>query len=77
MEKKVIDEALLDAIDSIPLSRRFEKFRDDYINATPHVCTEVPQIATESWRKTEGDDLELRWAKLVASILENVPIYQN
>jgi len=77
MDKTVVDEGLLDAIDTIKLSARFVKFRDDYIDAKPHVCTEVPKIAMESWQCTEGEDLELRWAKLVASILENVPISIN
>jgi pyruvate formate-lyase/glycerol dehydratase family glycyl radical enzyme len=42
--------------------------------ATPHICSERSRLATESWKETEGQPLDIRRAKLFHRIMQGNPI---
>ncbi len=76
-EKRSIDEALTDRIDKLTLSRRLEKAKEDYLDAKPHVCSEVNVSFRKSWEETEGGPIERRFAKAFEKILEEIPVVIN
>jgi pyruvate-formate lyase len=72
--KSTTDEALLEQIDSLPLSRRLFELKDAMFSAPRIISVDRARLAMESWKETEGEDIELRRAKLFKKVLENVPI---
>ncbi len=69
-----IDGDLLRKIDGMKLNERLLKWKEARQNATTTVCVERQRLAMESWKETEGEDIEIRRAKLLKKILEGVPI---
>ena len=59
-----VDEKMLDKIDSLTLSDRLLKWRQAVKEAPYRLFTDRQKYATESWKATEGEDIELRRAKL-------------
>src|SRR4030042_3803008 len=68
------DEALLGKIDNLQLSERLFQLKDAMFSAPRIISVDRARLAMESWKETEGEDLELRRAKLFKKVLEGVPI---
>jgi formate C-acetyltransferase len=68
------DEALLKRIDNLQLSERLFQLKDAMFSAPRIISVERARLAMESWKETEGEDIELRRAKLFKKVLEGVPI---
>jgi pyruvate-formate lyase len=68
------DETLLNRIDSLPLSERLFRLKDAMFSAQRIISVDRARLAMESWKETEGEDIELRRAKLFKKVLEGVPI---
>jgi hypothetical protein len=69
-----VDEGILQKIDSLTLSDRLLKWRMAVKEAPYRLFTDRQRLATEAWKATEGEDLELRRAKLFKHIAENIEI---
>jgi len=67
-------EALIEKIDSLPLSNRLFKLKDAMFSAPRVISIDRGMLAVESWKETAGQDIELRRAKLFKKVLEGVPI---
>jgi formate C-acetyltransferase len=67
-------EALLKRIDNLPLSNRLLQLKDAMFSAPRVISVDRARLAMESWKETEGEDIELRRAKLFKTVLEGVPI---
>ena len=65
---------VLKQIDALELSDRLIKWKDARKKAQFVIRVERDRLATESWKETEGDDLEIRRAKLFKKIAEELPI---
>jgi pyruvate formate-lyase/glycerol dehydratase family glycyl radical enzyme len=68
------DEALLKSIDDLQLSNRLFLLKDAMFSAPRIISVERAKLAMESWKETEGEDIELRRAKLFKKVLEGIPI---
>ena len=68
------DEALLGKIDNLQLSKRLFQLKDAMFSAPRIISVDRARLAMESWKETEGEDIELRRAKLFMKVLEGVPI---
>ncbi|MBN2239875.1 MAG: hypothetical protein JW712_08870 [Dehalococcoidales bacterium] len=68
------DEKLLDRIDTIEMSDGLFRLKDAMFSASRIVSVDRARLAMESWKETEGEDIELRRAKLFSKILEGVPV---
>ena len=69
-----INEDLLREIDKTTLDDRRIRWKEAIKTAPYTMLTDRQKYATESWKETEGEDLELRRAKMVQKIAENVDI---
>ena len=69
-----IDRDLLQRIDALQLSERLRRWREAALRAEHHICIDRAKLAMESWKETEGEDIEIRRAKLLKKVLESVPI---
>ena len=67
-------EALLKKIDSLLLSPRLFQLKDAMFSAPRTISVDRARLAMESWKETEGEDIELRRARLFQKVLEEVPI---
>ncbi len=56
------------------LTARVEGLMKRRIEAEEHICSERSRLATESWKETEGENLDIRRAKLFRRIMEGNPI---
>ena len=74
MAQETVNKQLLQQIDELTLSDRVLTWKEAIDNAGWRLYTERQQLATESWKATEGEDIQLRRAKLFKNIVENVPI---
>ena len=72
--KSKTDGALLKEIDSLKLSPRLFQLKDAMFSAPRIISVDRARLAMESWQETEGEDIELRRAKLFKKVLENAPI---
>jgi pyruvate formate-lyase/glycerol dehydratase family glycyl radical enzyme len=68
------DEALLKNIDELQLSERLFQLKDAMFSAPRFISVDRARLAMESWKETEGEDIELRRARLFKNVLENTPI---
>ncbi len=68
------DRPLLKQIDALQLTERLKAWKDARLKAERKVCTERAKLAMKSWRDSEGEDLNIRRAKLLQTLLEGVPI---
>ena len=68
------DEALLKKIDNLQLSPRLFQLKDAMFGAPRIISVDRARLAMESWKETEGEDIEIRRAKLFKRVLEGVPI---
>ncbi|NLL52449.1 MAG: hypothetical protein GX248_07095 [Peptococcaceae bacterium] len=72
--KSKIDELLLKRIDNLELSDSLFELKHAMFSAQRKVSVDRIKLAMESWQETEGEDIEIRRAKLFKKILEQVPI---
>jgi len=75
MEPKYkVDKDLLERIDKCELTDRVKRWQVA-AEAAPHkLFVDRQKYATESWLATEGEDLQIRRAKLLKHVLENIDI---
>ncbi|MGD9118636.1 MAG: pyruvate formate lyase family protein [Dehalococcoidia bacterium] len=69
-----VDNTLLQKIDDLQLSERLYQLKDAMFSAPRIISADRARLAMESWQETEGEDIELRRAKLFQKVLEGVPI---
>jgi len=74
MAKTEVNFDLLKQIDKLELGPRIKEWKTAEKNAPWHLYTDREKYAVESWNQTEGEDIELRRAKLFAHVAENVGI---
>ncbi len=67
-------EVLLDRIDNLPLSQRLFRIKDAMFSAPRIISVDRARLAMESWKETEGEDIEIRRARLFRKVLEGVPL---
>lgn len=48
---------------------------DSFKGTSPRISLDRARLMTESFKKTEGQPLLLRWAKALKHIVENIPVY--
>jgi pyruvate formate-lyase/glycerol dehydratase family glycyl radical enzyme len=72
--KQDIDEVILKRIDNLQLGERLVQLKDAMFSAPRIISVDRARLAMESWKETEGEDIELRRAKLFKKVLEGVPI---
>jgi len=68
------DETLLKKIDNLRLSNRLFQLKDAMFSAPRFISVDRARSAVESWKETEGEDIEIRRARLFEKVLEDVPI---
>jgi pyruvate-formate lyase len=64
----------LQELDAIALSERLRTLKEAMFTAPRKVSVARAPLAVESWKETEGEDIELRRAKLFKKVVEGVPI---
>ncbi len=75
MEPSVkIDKSLLKEIDKTSLDEKRIRWREAVKKAPYKVHVDRQKYATESWKQTEGEDLEIRRAKLFEHVVKNIEI---
>ncbi|MFC1958149.1 pyruvate formate lyase family protein [Chloroflexota bacterium] len=74
-----INHRLLEMIDNIPLNERLKGLKERYLDTMPRLASERGTYYAQSWRETEGQPIQLRIAKAVKKVLENIPtpIFEN
>ncbi len=72
--REMVDTRLFEEIDRVGLSPRASRLREEYFNATAKVAGERARLTVESWKETEGEPLDIRWAKLLKKVAEGVPV---
>jgi len=72
--KQDIDEVIRKRIDNLLLGERLVQLKDAMFSAPRIISVDRARLAMESWKETEGEDIELRRAKLFKKVLEGVPI---
>ncbi|MDR0817147.1 MAG: hypothetical protein LBN35_00760 [Clostridiales Family XIII bacterium] len=71
---KKIDFALLERIDKLDLSEQNKAWRSAMKASEWRVFADRERWTVKSWRETEGEDIQIRRARLLACILENLEI---
>ncbi len=56
------------------ISKRIEKFRQEYVSTKPAISTERAKIYTDSYKETEGEPMCIRSAKAYLAVCEKLPI---
>jgi len=72
--EKIVDQALLSNIDKLELSANNTAWRAAMKAAPWKVFADRERWTVKSWKETEGEDLEIRRAKLLACVLDNIEI---
>ena len=74
MSQIKVNDELLQQIDGIDLSDRIKRWKKAMQAAPWKLFAEREKYTVASWRETEGEDIQLRRAKLVKKILDNITI---
>jgi len=76
-EDNILNEldAIIEKIDRLELSDRLLRWKEETLDAKPKICTERAELAVEAWQESVNDDIEIRRAKLLKKILENIPVH--
>ena len=69
-----VNEDLLRRIDKLELSDRIRRWQNAMKACPSQIYVDRQKLALESWKETEGEDIEIRRDKLFKKIVENVPI---
>lgn len=56
------------------ISKRIERFRQEYVSTKPSISTERARIYTDSYKKTEGEPMCIRSAKAYLATCKKLPI---
>ena len=72
--RKTINQELLQQIDNLQLSERIMTWKKAMRAAPWKLFAEREIYTVASWKETEGEDIQIRRAKLVMKVLENMPI---
>ena len=73
-QPKSRDIQLEEQIDEVQLGARLGRLRDAMFGAQRRITADRARLAMESWKETEGEDIELRRARLFKKVVEGVPI---
>ena len=73
-QEMLTNEELFREIDAVQLNERLLRWKEARRDAPWQVCTRRQQLATQSWKETETEDIEIRRAKMLENILANAPI---
>ncbi len=68
-------DVLISEIDQVELSDRLLRWKESTLDAKPKIRTERAELAVEAWKESINDDIEIRRAKLLKNILENIPVH--
>ncbi len=68
------EDTILTEIDQIKLSDRLGRWKEASLDATPKICTERATLAMQAYQDSDGEDIQIRRARLFARILENIPV---
>ena len=71
---KDIDTALLERIDRISLSPANRAWREAVRTSSWRIHADRERWTVKSWQETEGEDIEIRRAKLLKCVLDNLTI---
>ncbi len=69
-----IDHSLLEKIDKLKLSEKNQAWRSAMKAAGWRVYVDRERQTVASWKETEGEDLQIRYAKMLKKVLENIEI---
>src|SRR5690554_661469 len=69
-----VNEQLLEHIDDLKLSDRICRWREAMKAAPWKLYAEREKYTVQSWKATEGEDVQLRRAKLFKNVVENIEI---
>ena len=69
-----VDMDLLRQIDAVEMDDQRREWKKAVMAAPYKIHTDRQFYATESWRQTEGEDLEIRRAKLFKHVVENIKL---
>jgi formate C-acetyltransferase len=69
-----VDLELLKKIDAVEMDEQRRAWKKAVMAAPYKIHTDRQYYATESWRQTEGEDLEIRRAKLFKHVVENIKL---
>ena len=75
MTTRIDEGSMLAEIDQLQLSDRLKRWKQASLDAVPRICTERAELAVDAWRESANDDIEIRRAKLLKNILENIPVH--
>ena len=67
-----VNENLLREIDNLELSDRIRQWQKAMKGCPSQIYVDRQKLALESWKETEGEDIEIRRAKLFKKIVETV-----
>ncbi len=71
---KDIDTGLLGQIDELTMSERIKNWKKAVNSSEWKLFADRAKWTAESWQKTEGQDIQIRRARLLEKILENIEI---
>ena len=74
MNQVSVNKELLNQIETVELSPRILEWRKAMRAAPWRLCADREKYTAASWKETEGEDIELRRAKLLKNILDNIEI---
>jgi pyruvate formate-lyase/glycerol dehydratase family glycyl radical enzyme len=69
-----INMKLLEQIDEIKLSKRIQQWKQAVKSSGWMLFADREKWTVESWKETEGEDIQIRRAKLLEKILKNIEI---
>ena len=69
-----IDKDLLDQIDKLEISERIQQWINAVKESRWKLFADRERWTVASWKETEGEDIQIRRAKLLNKILENIEI---
>jgi formate C-acetyltransferase len=69
-----INKKLFDQIDKLTLSKRIQQWKQAVKSSGWRLFADRAKWTAESWKETEGEDIQIRRAKLLEKILKNIEI---
>ncbi|MGD9162458.1 MAG: hypothetical protein PVG39_28890 [Desulfobacteraceae bacterium] len=69
-----INNGLLQKIDELQLSNRIRQWKQAVNSSGWRLVADREKWTVESWHEIEGEDIEIRRAKLLKNILKNIRI---
>ena len=72
--ERTIDQKLLDKIEGLELSENNKAWREAMRAAGWRIYADRERWTVKSWQETEGEDIQIRRAKLLACVLDNIGI---